>query len=75
LQAPYVDHHQLYRTLPILIQNVMCIYDSIGTRSVVNRAYYAIFYGIIALFIHENVEHKTSKHSGIISIFDKSIVN
>jgi uncharacterized protein (UPF0332 family) len=47
----------------------------ISARSVVNRAYYAMFYGIIALLIHENVEHKTSKHSGIISIFDKSIVH
>jgi uncharacterized protein (UPF0332 family) len=49
--------------------------SGISTRSVVNRAYYAMFYGIIALLIHENVEHKTSKHSGIISIFDKSIVH
>ncbi len=40
----------------------------ISARSVVNRAYYAMFYGVIALLIHENIEHKTSKHSGIISI-------
>jgi uncharacterized protein (UPF0332 family) len=46
----------------------------ISARSVVNRAYYAMFYGVIALFIHENIEHRTSKHSGIISIFDQSIV-
>ena len=44
-------------------------------RDSANRAYYAMFYGIIALLIHENIEHKTSKHSGIISIFDKSIVH
>ncbi len=47
----------------------------ISTRSVVNRAYYAMFYGVIALFIHENIEHRTSRHSGIISIFDQSIVH
>ena len=47
----------------------------ISARSVVNRAYYAMFYAVIALFIHENIEHKTSKHSGIISIFDHSIVH
>ena len=47
----------------------------ISTRSVVNRAYYAMFYGVIALLIHENIEHETSKHSGIISIFDKSLVH
>lgn len=46
----------------------------ISARSVVNRAYYAIFYGVLALLIHENIEHRTSKHSGIISIFDRFIV-
>ena len=47
----------------------------ISARSVVNRAYYAVFYGVIALLIHEDIEHRTSKHSGIISIFDRSIVH
>ncbi len=46
----------------------------VSARSVVNRAYYAVFYGVLALFIHENIEHGTSKHSGIISIFDRYIV-
>lgn len=49
--------------------------SGVSARSVVNRAYYAMFYGILALLIHENIEHKTSKHSGIISIFDRSIVH
>ena len=44
-------------------------------RSVVNRAYYAMFYAVLALFIGEGVEHRTSKHSGIISIFDREIVH
>jgi uncharacterized protein (UPF0332 family) len=43
-------------------------------RSVVNRAYYAMFYGILALLISEGIEHKTSKHSGIIALFDKDII-
>jgi uncharacterized protein (UPF0332 family) len=47
----------------------------VSARSVVNRAYYAMFYGVIALLIHENIEHRTSKHSGIISLFDQSIVH
>ncbi len=46
----------------------------ISARSVVNRVYYAIFYGVLALLIHENIEHRTSKHSGIISMFDRFIV-
>ena len=46
-----------------------------SARSVVNRAYYAMFYGVLALLIAEEIEHKTSKHSGIIAIFDKTIIH
>ena len=46
-----------------------------SSRSVVNRAYYAMFYSVLALLIAEEVEHKTSKHSGIIAVFDKEIVH
>ncbi|HTP64611.1 MAG TPA: HEPN domain-containing protein [Geobacteraceae bacterium] len=46
-----------------------------SARSVVNRAYYAMFYGVLALLIAEEVEHRTSKHSGIIAIFDKAFVH
>jgi uncharacterized protein (UPF0332 family) len=49
--------------------------SGVSARSVVNRAYYAMFYGVLALLLHENIEHKTSKHAGIISIFDRSIVH
>jgi uncharacterized protein (UPF0332 family) len=47
----------------------------ISPRSIVNRTYYAMFYSILALFIHENVEHRTSKHSGIIALFDRHFVH
>jgi uncharacterized protein (UPF0332 family) len=43
-------------------------------RSAVNRAYYAMFYMVLALFIKANVTTTTSKHVGIISIFDKEFV-
>ncbi|MDQ7827215.1 MAG: HEPN domain-containing protein [Candidatus Eremiobacteraeota bacterium] len=42
--------------------------------SVVNRAYYAMFYQILALFIHESIEVKTSRHSGVIAAFDKEFI-
>ena len=45
-----------------------------SARSVVNRAYYTTFYSILALLIALGVAHKTSKHSGIISIFDSEFV-
>ncbi len=44
-------------------------------RSIVNRSYYAMFYAVLALFIHTNTPHKTSKHSGVIGIFNKEFVH
>ena len=47
----------------------------IRPRSVVNRAYYAMFYALLALFIERDLNPKTSKHSGIIAIFDREFVH
>jgi len=49
--------------------------NGVSARSVINRAYYAMFYSVLALFIAQGVEHKTSKHSGIIAIFNKEFVH
>jgi uncharacterized protein (UPF0332 family) len=46
----------------------------LSARSIVNRAYYAMFYGVLGLFLKANVILKTSKHSGVISLFDKEFV-
>lgn len=43
-------------------------------RSIVNRAYYSLFYSVLALFIHSDINITTSKHIGIISIFDKEFI-
>ena len=43
------------------------LHAGVSAGSVVNRTYYAIFYSVLALLIHENIEHGTSKHAGIIS--------
>jgi uncharacterized protein (UPF0332 family) len=53
----------------------MMLAGGASARSVVNRSYYAMFYCVLALLLHENVEHTTSRHSGIISIFDKAFVH
>ena len=44
-------------------------------RSIVNRAYYAMFYAVLTLFIHSDTPHKTSKHSGIIGIFNREFIH
>ena len=41
-------------------------------RSAVNRGYYAMFYGVLALLASRQSE--TSKHSGAISLFDQFYV-
>lgn len=46
----------------------------VSSRSVVNRAYYAVFYFILALFQKDGINARTSKHSGVIGAFDKEYV-
>jgi len=41
-------------------------------RSVINRAYYAMFYYILALLIFE--QYASSKHSGVLSFFNSQFV-
>lgn len=43
-------------------------------RSVVNRAYYAMFYAVLGLFNRFGTEHRTSRHSTVIAIFDREFV-
>lgn len=41
-------------------------------RSAINRAYYAMFYAVLALLATRDAE--TSRHSGAISLFDREFV-
>lgn len=45
--------------------------ENLTPRSIINRAYCSMFYALLALFIDQRVNIKTSKHSGVISIYDK----
>ena len=49
--------------------------SNLSARSVINRAYYSVFYAILALFIHSGVNPKTSEHSGVIAFFDREFVH
>ena len=48
---------------------------SATSRSVTNRAYYAVFYATLALFLRKGVQLHTSKHAGVIALFDKEFVH
>ena len=41
-------------------------------RSIVNRAYYGMFYAVLALLIFES--YASSKHSGVLSYFNKRFI-
>lgn len=49
--------------------------EKLSPRSIINRSYYSMFYAILALFLKTDINLKTSKHSGVISIFDKEFVH
>lgn len=50
------------------------IAQGVSPRSVVNRAYYAAFYSVLALFLKAELSIQTSKHSGVIGTFDKEFI-
>lgn len=41
-------------------------------RSIINRAYYAMFYSVLALIVFE--PYSSSKHSGVLSYFNKKFI-
>ena len=49
--------------------------EKFSVRTIINRAYYSMFYGLLALFLATGIRLRTSKHSGLISIFDKEFVH
>jgi len=48
---------------------------NLSPRSIANSAYYAMFYALLGLFLGSNVHLKTSKHVGVISIFDREFIH
>ncbi len=58
-----------------LAEAVKMLESGFSARSIVNRSYYAMFYAVLALFIHSDTPHKTSKHSGVIGIFNKEFIH
>jgi len=49
--------------------------SGLSPRSISNRAYYAMFYAVLALFLKSGIDLHTSKHAGVISIFDRDFVH
>jgi uncharacterized protein (UPF0332 family) len=49
--------------------------NNLSPHSIINRAYYSAFYAVLALFLKTDTPLKTSKHYGVISLFDKNFVH
>jgi len=67
--------YRLHEAEETLADAEQMINANCSPRSIVNRSYYAMFYAVLALFIRFETVHKTSKHSGIIGIFNKEYVH
>ena len=67
--------YRMRQTEETLVEAVRMLETNFSPRSIVNRSYYAMFYAVLALFIHYNTPHKTSKHSGVIGIFNKEFIH
>ena len=46
-----------------------------SSRTVINRAFYATFYAVLALFVKDGTDIRTSKHAGVIGLFNKEFVH
>jgi len=55
------------------INEAICLLSGKGSpRSIINRAYYAMFYSVLALIVFE--PYSSSKHSGVLSYFNKRFI-
>lgn len=67
--------YRMRQTEETLVEALRMLETGFSPRSIINRSYYAMFYAVLALFIHSNTPHKTSKHSGVIGIFNKEFIH
>ena len=64
--------HRLEQALETLEDAKYLIEGNRSPQSIVNRSYYAMFYAALALL--QKISKAPSKHSGVISLFDKEFV-
>lgn len=50
------------------------LHEKFSARTIINRAYYAMFYAVLALFLKAGIPVATSKHKGVLTLFDKEFI-
>lgn len=66
--------HRIQQAEETLAEAKKMVKGGFSPRSIINRAYYSMFYALLALFIKTGIDMKTSKHAGVISLFDKEFI-
>ena len=64
--------YRLSQAVESLDEAVFLLQGGKSLRSVMNRIYYSMFYSVLALLIFE--PYSSSKHSGVISYFNKRFI-
>lgn len=67
--------YRLKQAEETLMDSEKMLQGDFSHRSITNRAYYSMFYAVLALFLKTDVNVKTSKHIGVISLFDKEFIH
>ena len=65
--------YRLLQAKETLEEAIFLLEGGKSLRSVTNRTYYSMFYGIMVLLIYE--PFASSKHSGVLSYFNRRFIN
>lgn len=68
-----LTRYRLEQAAETLDEAVFLLKAGKSLRAVTNRAYYSMFYAILALLIDESFA--SSKHSGVLSYFNRRFIN
>lgn len=69
-----LQNYRLHQATQTLEEARRMLSTGFSARSTINRAYYAMFYAVLGLFISRDIEPKFSKHSGVIGTFDREFI-
>ena len=66
--------YRLNQAEETLAETEKMLSENFSPRSITNRAYYSMFYALMVLFIKADVRLTTSKHQGLLTLFDREFV-
>lgn len=65
-------HYRLKQAAESLEEAEFLMSGKMSPRSIINRAYYAMFYAVLALLVNE--PYASSKHTGVLAFFNKNFI-